>query len=242
MNNRKLTYTLLVSILFALSIFGGSANGQSGTLPNGTTPVPVREQRLLVIGDSLTAGLFATKEQATFVSRLAEMTNYPIARRLSSQLYIADTVWNEVKVWEPDIVVIEVGLNDISGGKYTDAQWKAQYVKLSKDIQSTGAKLIVCTTFHSNNKPGDNLYDRRLNYNRMIVEVAEETGATLADLWSATLNCPECVSSPDVISYFAPYYQGDNFHPSDEGHRRIAEEIYRVMMNRAYLPIISRQE
>ena len=241
MINRKLTLILLVSILFVLSIAGGSVSGQSETLSNGTIPEPIREdQRLLVIGDSLTAGLFATKEQATFVSRLAEMTKYPIARRLSSQLYIADMVWNEVKVWKPDIVVIEVGLNDINGGTYTDAQWKAQYVKLSKDIQATGAKLIICTTFHFNNKPGDNLYDRRLKYNSMVRETAAETGATLADLWQATLNCPECVSSPNVISYFDPYYHGDNFHPSDEGHRRIAEEIYRVMMNHAYFPIVGK--
>ena len=241
MNFRSLF--LISSMLFVLmlSIMSGSVSGQDGTVPVSAIPggtIPNKQERILFIGDSLTAGLFSTHEQATFVSRLAEMTKQPIARRLASQLYIADHVWSEVRVWNPTIVVIEVGLNDINGGTYTNAQWKAQYVNLSANIMATGAKLIICTTFHFNNKPGDALYERRLQYNQMIRETAAETGATLADLWNATLNCPECVSSPDVVSYFGPYYHGDNFHPSDEGHRKIADEIYRVMFNRLYFPMV----
>jgi hypothetical protein len=47
----------------------------------------------------------------------------------------------------------------------------------------------------------------------------------LADVYAATYNCPTCLSQPGEVSEIAPGFTGDNFHPGDVGHARIAESI-----------------
>lgn len=234
---------LVVAVLAMLSLYLFSGSTTVAKSPLATVPPVQSEERILFIGDSLTAGLFATDERATFVSRVSAMIDAKIGRRLASQLYIADYVWSEAKVWKPTIVVIEVGLNDINGGTYSNQDWEALYKRLVLDIQGTGARVVICTTFHFNNKPTDADWNRRIEYNDMIRRTASETGASLADLWNATLICPDCVSSPDVASYFAPYYHGDNFHPSDYGHAVIAQTVYDAIFDKKmYFPVVSNQE
>lgn len=228
--------TRLKAIGFLLFfVFACQANGQaqskSGTLPE-------QSSKLLVLGDSLTSGLYAPYEQATFVSLLGEFTGSHIARRNSSQLPAIVLLWQGVKSWQPDTVVIEIGLNDVSQGTLPEQQWFAMYKQLIVDMQSTGAQVVVCTMFAVN--PLDDDYAKYLRYNEMIRKAAQETNAGLADLWGVTETCTDCVSRIDQTSYFAPHYHGDDFHPNEQGHRVIAETIFDVLKTRnTYLPVLS---
>lgn len=204
--------------LIALSIFSGAKSNDFG---NGTIPAP---KRLLVIGDSLTNGLYATAEQNTFVSIVSKNTGMPTARRAVATLRDAIPLWVNLKAWQPDVVVIELGINDINGRQW-NAQWKKDYQALVEDIQATGARVVICTTFWIGIDDQNPIYALHAGLNNDIRDIARQTGATLADLWIATEGCAECVSTPDVISYFAPHYHGDNMHPSDVGHAAIARVV-----------------
>ena len=77
--------------LIALSIFSGAKSNDFG---NGTIPTP---KKLLVIGDSLTNGLYATAEQNTFVSIVSRNTGMPTARRAAATLRDAVPLWVNLK-------------------------------------------------------------------------------------------------------------------------------------------------
>ena len=60
-----------ITVLIVLFLSFGSTHSvvaQDGTIP----PTPQSPLRVLVLGDSLTNGLYATHEQATFVSQIGE--------------------------------------------------------------------------------------------------------------------------------------------------------------------------
>ena len=79
--------------LIALSIFSGVKSNDFG---GGTIP---KSNRLLVIGDSLTNGLYATAEQNTFVSIVSRNTGMPTARRAVPTLKDAVPLWANLKTW-----------------------------------------------------------------------------------------------------------------------------------------------
>jgi len=211
---------LLFVIVFA--VIAGAAFVSVGATSNATIP-PV-ENRLLILGDSLTSGLYASSEQSTFASIVANELDMQLARRHAATLDLAIAEWSNVRTWRPSLIVIQVGLNDVSKGKY-DAHLGADYMSLVRDMQASGARVIVATMFRAGIKPSHPNYDTYLALNESIRQSARETGATLADLWVATTSCEACVSVPGDDSYFAPDYHGDGFHPNNAGHTLIAQVI-----------------
>lgn len=242
---RRLIIPLFLVVLFVASGSNNAFSDAGGTVPGGTVPratQPRTETKVLVIGDSLTSGLYATKEQNTFVSIVAQRSGYSMARRNASVLRNAIPLWSEVKTWKPDIVILEVGINDANGRQWS-TNWKGDYLALVRDMQASGAEVILCTTFWVNIQPDSPIYPIHQSINQDIRAIANETGAGLADLWSATVNCKECISSPSILSYFAPHYHGDSFHPSDIGHAKIADTITGVMFPiKTFLPLVSMNE
>lgn len=196
-----------------------------------TTCQPARSAarpRLLVLGDSLTVGLFATSEQDGFKHILANELGADLGSCYGPQLQQVITCWGTYQQWQPDIVVIEVGLNDVSSPQSTDSAWTAVYADLVANIQATGAAVVLTTMFHgvATSHPNYATYE---HYNAHIANIASNSGAILADVWTATKGCADCISQPGTPSPFAPYWEGDNFHPSDTGHARIAQTIYEAL-------------
>jgi acyl-CoA thioesterase-1 len=195
--------------------------------------------RLLVVGDSLTVGLFATSEQNGFKHHLADLLNADLGSCYGPQLAQVVACWERYQAWQPDIVVIEVGLNDVSSPQSADSAWSAVYADLVADIQATGATVVITTMFHGVASSHQS-YATYEHYNGHIASIANESGAILSDVWAATRDCADCISQPGTPSPFAPYWEGDNFHPSDAGHRLIAETIYQSLQRQKpiYLPLV----
>lgn len=236
-----MTMTLKKSTLFLLCIITLLALSVKNTKSQQVNEtVPPAQKKLLVIGDSLTNGLYASHEQATFASVLAQISGYALARRNGAKLPAAVITWGEVKVWNPDIVVLEIGLNDVSLGTVPDSEWAAMYSSLLADMKSTGAKVVACTMFWGGIESSHPNYNRYMLYNQMIRDAAKSNDVSLADLWAATDGCKECVSRSANESYFAPHYHGDNFHPSNYGHEMIAKIVFESIEKRLYVPFVGR--
>lgn len=204
----------------------------------GDQTVPPVPGRLLVIGDSLTSGLYASSENNTFASLLATRLGMQLARRHAGTLANAYDVWREVKVWHPEIVIIEVGLNDVSRNVWSPDTWRRNYHDLVADMQGNGATVLVCTTFWAGIGKDHRNYQQYQSLNDDIRQISKETGALLADLWAGTNGCERCVSGVGDDSYFAPHYQGDNFHPNNTGHQLIADAIINALQWRVYIPVM----
>jgi len=201
--------------------------------------------RLLVLGDSLSVGLYATSESNAFKHLLAAKLEADLASCRGSNLQHIVICWDEYQAWQPDIVVIEIGLNDVSnfnGLAMAEEEWVDTYASFVETIQATGARVVVTTMFHGR-QPSNPLYATYEQYNDHITQIAAESGATLADVWTATKDCAGCISDPNVTAAFGPGWAGDNFHPSDLGHAVIAETITAVFLNRfTYLPFAAQGE
>ena len=229
---------LFIFALFLLLMVAYQPTAQSATRP-----------RLLVLGDSLSVGAYATSESNGFKHVLAAKLGADLASCRGSNLQHIVTCWESYQVWYPDIVVIEIGLNDVSnfnGLAMTEDEWIETYANFVEDIQATGARVVVTTVFHGR-QPNHPLYATYEAYNQHIIQIANDSGATLADVWTATRDCTGCVSQPGVVSPFGPIWEGDNFHPSDLGHEIIARTIQEAIgtdgaMNRLiYFPGIQNE-
>ena len=203
----------------------------------------ITRPRLLVMGDSLSVGLYATSEQNGFKHVLANKLGADLASCRGSNLQHIVTCWESYQVWYPDIVVIEIGLNDASnfnGLAMSENDWVETYANFVADIQATGARVVVTTLFHG--RPSHHpLYATYERYNGHIVDIANDSGAVLADVWAMTKDCAGCVSAPGVVSPWGPNWEGDNFHPSDVGHKVIAHTIYEAWQQELlFLPMVNK--
>ena len=223
---------LLIASLLLLAAIPSQAEQGNATIP------PVAN-RLLILGDSLTSGLYASHEQASFASIVASDLGMDLARKSIRNLPGAVAEWELIKGWHPSIVVIEVGLNDVSKGTLTDSEWASMYAGLLDEIIESGAIPVACTMFWAGIKTGHPNYARYEKYNQMIRDAASEQDARLVDLWGITYGHVEYVSNPKEVSYWGPHYHGDNFHPSDLGHAVIAESIsYVILEEDTFLPAV----
>lgn len=204
---------------------------------SGSVAKGIERPRLLVMGDSLTVGLFATSEQNGFKHLLASELDADLGSCYGPGLIQIIGCWQNYQTWQPDIVVIEIGLNDVSNPQQTNTEWRSTYAALVAQIQATGADVVLTTMFHGVSASHPNYATYEL-YNQHIATVAANRGTVLADVWQVTEDCLECISQPGIPSPFAPYWAGDNFHPSDAGHELIAQTIYQAMQNYTYLPSI----
>lgn len=202
--------------------------------------------KLIVLGDSLSVGLFASELDGGFAYRLAERGGYTLDLLGGTHTNVCGVqaawdTWQASGQPAPDVVVIEVGLNDI--GTYLncmpEAQWPAAYGALIDDVKSSGAKVIAANLFWAGLPGGSTINLTAQRYNGHIAYMAGVRGVPVANLWAATAGCVPCLSQPGQPSVFGPYYEGDGFHPSDYGHQVIANTIYKAIFpHRVFYPAV----
>jgi hypothetical protein len=133
--------------------------------------------------------------------------------------------------WPSDIIVVELGLNDAMPVTPTIAEvdWPDRYGALLDSLAASGATVVATTMFYGIS-PAHPRYAALLRYNDAIHTEAAARGIAVADVWAATRDCASiCRSHADQMSPFPPHFRGDDFHPSDVGHARIAQTIRSVL-------------
>jgi lysophospholipase L1-like esterase len=117
-----------------------------------------------------------------------------------------------------------------------EAEWQKRYGEMLERIQedAPGAKVVVGTISWSGWDIDSWGYERALVYNEWISTEARRHNVLVADLWNATVGKVDGISTPDQTSVFPPNYHGDNFHPNDIGHQRIAETFFHTYQSDLY--------
>jgi GDSL-like lipase/acylhydrolase family protein len=188
---------------------------------------PLQPPRLLVLGDSIGYGLSASAEDKTYRMLLASALG---ATLTFTRTTTVDDVPEDVGGF--DYIVLEIGLNDATLQLIPEDEWPAAYGAALDRLQATGATVIAATPFPVF-APDNVHYATVERYAGYIRQEAGARGIGVADLW--TIDC--CISQPDEPGYLPPYH-GDGFHPSDEGHARIAYLMLRAARPYAlYFPI-----
>ncbi|MFS0794848.1 SGNH/GDSL hydrolase family protein [Microbacterium sp. 1P10AE] len=169
--------------------------------------------RMLVAGDSLTAGFFATTKDRGFIQLVADgigsvdVTGAAQAQQTLSTVAAVTDVPADVGV-----AVIELGTNDV-GVPTPLADFEQQYASLLDRIRSTSprAGLLCLGTWTADGAA----------YDEVISRTCVAHAGVYVSLADAFANAE--FHGPAGRDTFAG--AGDEFHPNDAGHRAIADAV-----------------
>jgi lysophospholipase L1-like esterase len=198
-------------------------------------------ERIVFLGDSITAGGVAPKGYVTLVkNQLAERH-----KDLSIEVIGAGVSGNKVPdlqrrlekdvlARKPTLVVIYIGINDVWHGETDPARgtpkdkYEAGLKELIGRIADAGGRIVLCTpTVIGEKKPGTNKLDDRLDeYAEISRKVAKETGARLCDLRKAfqdhlAKNNPDDKDKGILTT--------DRVHLNDAGNKLVADTVLSVI-------------
>ena len=215
----------------------------------------IKGKKVNILGDSITAGGGASAPVNNYVNVFREISGADVeargqgGTRIAKQIHpelSADPIYNryfasrivEMRE-EADLVVIFGGTNDFGHGDAPIGSIDDQnpdtfygglrdlYTKLYEKYPT--ARIIAVTPLHRvGEDSGINEVGRPCRplaeYVNAIKAVAEEYSIPVLDLWSRG----NLTTKVEVIEKM---YFCDGLHPSDLGHRRIAESLYQFILS-----------
>lgn len=212
---------MITRLALAVLLIGSLA----GLAPTSTSP-----PRLLIIGDSLARGAYATQPGATFAARLSlalGATDSTLVYTVG-QLDDAEAAWVDARDQPWDLIVLEVGINDTINHPYTEA-WAARYAAL---VASMTPGRVVCVT------PFDIGVDYLAGDLSARADAIRATpGCKIADAYSASLNRAELRAPEGAITFYGTGWTTDAMHPNNDGHALIASLILDALRTRIYIPL-----
>lgn len=172
---------------------------------------------MLVAGDSLAAGFFASQKDRGFTSLVAdavgpvEMTTAAQAHQTLTTVAAITDVPDDL-----DLAVVELGTNDV-GLPTPVADFEQQYVGLLERIRASSPKaaLVCLGTWTSDGAA----------YDEAIARTCAERGGVYVGLADA-FSTPAYHGPEGRDSFAGP---GDDFHPNDTGHRAIADGVLKAL-------------
>lgn len=209
-------------------------------------------KKVVFLGDSITEGVGATCHGTCFVGVFkslsgAEVFNYGIGgtRIAKQQATSGERQWDldfvsrvEGMADGADYVVVFGGTNDFGhgdaplgkfGDKTADTFYGALYELFTKlYLKYPTARIVAITPLHrlSEEEPINEIGIKRTaflkDYVNAVKEVAEKLSVPVLDLYANGNIQPQ-------IEPLREIYMPDGLHPSDAGHKRIAEMLYRFI-------------
>lgn len=184
-------------------------------------PAPLR---LLVVGDSLSAGFYASSSSADYVSLLADSLG---RRRSVSTTLVAKPGVTAVDAshWRlaipSDDAVVELGTNDFGEGIALSTFAAAYGSVLAQVRRSSRRARIVCLSLWSGPTEVDSIGAYGSAYDAVIRDSCKAIHGRYVDLSSAFAT--PAYHGPAGAR--TPFGSGDWFHPNDAGHVAIARLI-----------------
>ncbi len=183
-------------------------------------PVPRDDDgtaRVLITGDSLAAGFFATTEAQGFSALVADALG-PVELTTVSRTHQTLTTVAGITDVPPDLdlVVIELGTNDV-GIPTPLADFETDYADLVTRVRASSpdAALVCAGTWTGDGAP----------YDEVVARVCAGGGGRYISL--AELYADPALRGPEGRDTFVG--PGDHFHPNDAGHRAIADAVLGVL-------------
>lgn len=185
--------------------------------------------KVACVGDSITEG-YGIKDGRTYPVQLQtllgdgyDVENYGISGRTllkkGDRPYWKEKKYEEVRAWQPNIVVIKLGTNDSKPQNWQyKSKFKKDYVALVKSFQKLPShpKVYICKpmpAYHANFSISPQVIKEEML--PLVEDVAEKTHAQVIDLYTPMLGHDD----------LAP----DGIHPTAEGDAILAQEVYKAI-------------
>jgi lysophospholipase L1-like esterase len=201
-------------------------------------PPSLSATKFLAFGNSITGGEIAYSYPATLRAMLAaryaaqaaliQVVNSgeggERAARLSEPLALAgeDRLPGELTRWQPQVLLLKEGVNDISGGRSSRVPIVIDALrKMVREAKRRGVVVLLATLMpaRTGGTPprGDGAQPLIPQLNERIRMLAASEGATLVDLYDAVGGSPD------------PYIDVDGLHPTELGYQKMAEVFFDVI-------------
>lgn len=180
-----------------------------------TAPARAAERVIVVLGDSLTAGLGVAREEAYPALLEARLKREGYAYRVVNAGVSGDTSAGGLRRvdWtlrlKPDIVIVALGANDGLRGLPVDAL-RDNLMAIVTRVRGAGARVLLAGMRVPPNYGDD--YARA--FAAVFADVARRTGVPLAPFLL------------DGVAGVARLNQADGIHPTADGQRVIAERLW----------------
>ncbi len=214
----------IAGLSLGLSVWAGNGETNKKSAELRVTQADLKHKYTLAfIGDSLTEGFYATQRNKCFLN----LVQKAIGLEGVSALHVRGKAGALVKLLHDagnldyflaavdervDAVVVELGTNDV--GVTAFEEFEQNYQKLVSGIRRKNSRaLILCLGVWRG--------DDGKKYDEAIQRSAQSVGgefSSLSDLYKKIYNH----AKPHIQT---PWGESDAFHPSDEGHAKIADRI-----------------
>ncbi len=177
----------------------------------GTDTQGLQGKVYVALGDSISAGRFATAQDATFPALVADKLgmNLNLVARSGAKAAWAIPQLGAVAAAHPALVTIELGTNDVGFNTPPDV-FASQYETIVSAVAGTHARVLCIGSW----LPSDSL-------DAIIAQVCERHGGTLVSL-NGFYGVNDFHGQDGGSSYLG---RTDWFHPGDQGHAAIAAEV-----------------
>jgi hypothetical protein len=195
--------------------------------------VPSGPPRILVIGDAIASGAYATGPQATYPALLANALDQPaLLAQPATTLVDAEAAWARAEggVW--DVVVLQFGADE----QPTD-EWQRRYAALVTAILADraavgggGGRVVCATPFNGGSAERGNVAEA----------IRTIPGCRIADVYTATSGRADLRLARGGLTFYGRGEAPDAAHPNDPGHALIAEVILEAIAwpTFTHLPVI----
>jgi lysophospholipase L1-like esterase len=190
---------------------------------------------IVSFGDSLTAGLHASREELSYRGLLLEWLAKtrdagPATAIIQDPVGLLDDAQRRlprVLAERPTLVFVELGHHEMWADRAQLDLFEGRYADILDRLLAGGADVIPSTLAWLGDPPGSSQYAAALRINATVRRLAEARGLVVADLWTPTDRRPDLISTPEDVSFIDPY-RGDHLHPNDAGHRALAGAFWKA--------------
>ncbi len=198
-------------------------------------------ERIIFLGDSITAGGVGPKGYVTLIKKaLAEKHKDLEIEVLGAGISgnkvpdLQKRLEKDVLSKKPTLVVIYIGINDVWHGENdpkrgtTPEKYEAGLKEIIGKIKDAGGRVVLCTpTVIGEKTEGGNKLDKKLDeYADISRMVAKETGVQLCDLRKAFV---EHLAKHNKENKEKGVLTGDRVHLNEEGNKLVADTILSVI-------------
>jgi lysophospholipase L1-like esterase len=184
-----------------------------------------RPLRVLFVGDSLTLGKYAVRRGDAYPALVtnALRTSGGVTESVRARTGVTASYWASRPLPAADLVVIELGTNDFSAHLTPPDTFERDYARLVANVRagSPHAQLLCLSLWRSSHYryQGESL----VTYNKIVADECQ--GGAFVGI-SALYDGKGARQPADVATFLG---RSDSFHPTNIGHRGIANAIEQTL-------------